>query len=221
MSPQSNASLVLPVIARCNVTGEMHTIPTAYPQLPLTGRAVVPDGEIIANCPTGDGTAISVGQAFYFVNGEVTYTETFEALHNKWTIYFESCIVDSQELGSNNEYMYSAINFKARRGDEFNPSLIRDFSCTVRQSYGGDFSFDTTPLTVMPPIELQGLINFEQFSRGVEMYYRQLVGSQGNMVRVSPSVRGTRMHNMRLYSQLELIIDAIVPPANNAWGNND
>lgn len=222
MSPEQQEELILPTLGRCNVTGVTHTIPTTVFLPPsYNGHLVTFEGEDVANCPTGDGTATALGQVFRIDNGVLTEFKTFAELHTWWHIHFTHCCLDAQEFGSNNEHMVSIIYFQVFRGDDLERNNIQTLSATIRQPYGGEFDFETTALTVMPPIELQGLIDFNEFSQAVEGYFRHVVGSQGQGVRLGSGVTHTRLSNINISIPGTATIHAVEPQSNSAWGAAD
>jgi hypothetical protein len=99
---------------------------------------------------------------------------------------FSKCIQDSQEYGSNNEHMVSRVYFSIDG---------QEFECNIRQPYGEDFSFETTPIEVETPEQLRKRVNYGEFRDAVESYFRGLVGSSASGIRISGKSTNIRMRN--------------------------
>src|ERR1019366_798822 len=105
-------------------------------------------------------------------------------------IIFRKLIQDSQEYGSDDEYMVSRVFFDL----EFDGETKRGLSANVKQPVGS--SFETSPLEVSGPVNHKGPFNMQCFQQAAERYYRGLVGSQGHMIRISGATN-IRMRNNR------------------------
>ena len=69
----------------------------------------------------------------------------------KAKIHFHQCIQDSQELGSDNEYMVSRVFFSIELPDK----RIDDLCANIKQTVGSEF--ENSPLEVGPPQNLKGI----------------------------------------------------------------
>ena len=107
-------------------------------------------------------------------------------------VTFLSCLQDSQELGSSDEHMVSRLFFNI----EENGREYTGFHCNVKQVVGASFESDT-PLEIEPPAgaRYRGPFNYEAFRAEAETYYRELVGAQGQAIRIGPGAKGIRMRN--------------------------
>jgi hypothetical protein len=105
----------------------------------------------------------------------------------KVKITFQKCIHDSQEYGSNDEYMVSRVFFDI----EVDGENKGEFSTDVKQAVGGDY--ETTPLEVDIPKEYKGPLRYQAFRQAVEDYYRSQVGSSGNGIHIEGG-GNIRMH---------------------------
>ncbi len=108
-------------------------------------------------------------------------------------IIFRELIQDSQEYGSDDEYMVSRVFFDL----EFDGETHRGLYANVKQPVGS--SFEASPLEVSGPMNYKGPFNMQCFQEAAERYYRGLVGSQGRAIRISGATT-LRMWNNR-YSQ--------------------
>lgn len=84
----------------------------------------------------------------------------------------------SQELGTDDEHMVSRVFFDLLVGTERQRGLYAD----VKQTVGS--SFEGGPIEVSFPKGFNGRLNYDQFRRHVEAYYRSAVGSAGRGIRV-------------------------------------
>jgi hypothetical protein len=90
-----------------------------------------------------------------------------------------SLVQDSQEYGSDDEYMVSRVFFDL----EIDGTKYQGPHCDVKQIVGS--SFETSPLEVSAPTGYKGPLNHHAFQEIVEHYYRGLVGSQGQGIRIT------------------------------------
>jgi hypothetical protein len=102
-------------------------------------------------------------------------------------ITFQKCIHDSQEYGSNDEYMVSRVFFDI----EVDGENKGEFSTDVKQAVGGDY--ETTPLEVDIPKDYKGPLRYRAFRKAVEDYYRSQVGSLGHGIHIEGG-GNIRMH---------------------------
>ncbi len=108
----------------------------------------------------------------------------------KARVNFHKIIVDSQEYGSDDEYMVSRVFLDLEIGGQKHPNLDAD----IKQTVGG--SFDTTPIEVESPPGYKGPFNYMAFREAVEGYYRSLVGEKGSLFLLKG--KGTRMYGVEL-----------------------
>ncbi len=88
----------------------------------------------------------------------------------KVKIVFKKCIQDSQEYGSNDEFMVSRIFF-----DIITPTEnYKDLHSDIKQMVGG--KFDSDPIEVSLPTQLKEKLDYGSFRNVTEDYYRNLVG---------------------------------------------
>ena len=105
----------------------------------------------------------------------------------KARIQFTKCIQDSQEYGSDNEYMVSRVFFTLDAGGK-----KYELQSDVKQVVGG--KFEETPLEVSPPKDYKGPLDFSVFSGEVEKYYRELIGATGRGIHIEGG------GNIRMYN---------------------
>ncbi len=115
-------------------------------------------------------------------------------------IYLQQLVQDSQEYGSNDEYMVSRVFFDL----EIDGKKHQGLHCDVKQIVGS--SFETSPLEVSKPIGYKGAFNHEAFQKIIERYYRGVVGSQGRGIRIAGG-SNIRMHNNTFVYAGEEMID--------------
>lgn len=101
-------------------------------------------------------------------------------------VTFNTCIQDSQDYGSDDEHMVSRLFFTMRFQD-----IVKDGVTDIKQVVGSEF--ETTPLEVTPP---QGfnMLNYEEFRKSAETYYRSCIGGQGSVIRIE-NCANVRMRN--------------------------
>lgn len=112
-----------------------------------------------------------------------------EGVMKKAKVTFYKCIQDSQEYGSNDEYMISRIFFDIEMGDQTHPNLYVD----IKQTVGGNF--ESSSLEVSAPHGYKGPFNYNAFRNATENYYRSLVGSHGTGIHIGGSASNIRMYN--------------------------
>jgi len=110
------------------------------------------------------------------------------------TVTFHRIVINSQELGSDDEHMVSTMTFTLTIGDESFELIV-----VVKQTVGSDFN--TAPLEVSAPIGYDGPINFNAFRDEVENYYREHVGERGRVLNIDPSATATQLINCRVDSE--------------------
>jgi len=110
------------------------------------------------------------------------------------TVTFHRIVINSQELGSDDEHMVSTMTFTLTIGDESFELIV-----VVKQTVGSDFN--TAPLEVSAPIGYDGPINSNAFRDEVENYYREHVGERGRVLNIDPSATATQLINCRVDSE--------------------
>ncbi len=100
----------------------------------------------------------------------------------KARVNFHKIIVDSQEYGSDDEYMVSRVFFDLEIGGQKYSGPYAD----IKQTVGG--SFNTTPIEVGSPPGYKGPFNYIAFREAVEKYYRSLVSANESLL----SLKGKR-----------------------------
>lgn len=88
-------------------------------------------------------------------------------------VNFTSCVQDSQDYGSDDEYMVSRVFFSIECEGLHYTGLHAD----IKQAVDGNV--ETDPLEVTLPHGYDGPISYEAFRRAVSQYYRSLVASDG------------------------------------------
>ena len=120
----------------------------------------------------------------------------------KAQLIFTSIIQDSQEFGSDNEHMVSQVFFDLRVGADLHTGLAAD----IKQTVGDDY--ENAPLEVSMPQSLAGSVNYAEFRKLVEQYYRESFGSTGSAFRFGPGTKVRMMHNVvsrRSVAEIELL----------------
>lgn len=117
------------------------------------------------------------------------------------TVQFESCLQDSQELGSNDEHMVSRVFFSLLADGKRYDGLSADIKQTVGAKYESD------PLEVGRPEGYEGPFNWDGFRKCVESYYRSLVGSGATGIRIE-GASNVRMRNNKFGKRATCQFDA-------------
>ena len=120
----------------------------------------------------------------------------------KALLIFNTIIQDSQEFGSNNEHMVSQVFFDLRVGADLHTGLAAD----IKQAVGDDY--ENAPLEVSMPQSLADSVNYAEFWKLVEQYYRDSFGSTGSAFPLGPGAKGRMMHNVvnrRSVAEIELL----------------
>ena len=115
---------------------------------------------------------------------------------SKAKVIFCKCIQDSQDYGSDDEWMVSRVFFNLEIGEEKFEELYAD----VKQTVGSDY--DTAPLEVSQPFGYEGVFNHQAFRDCAEKYYRSCVGSEGTGIRIGKGARGIRMRNNTIVKEM-------------------
>ncbi len=88
-------------------------------------------------------------------------------------VNFASCVHDSVDYGSDDQYIVSRVFFSIRCEGLLYPGLHAD----IKHPVDGDF--ETVPFEITLPHGYDGPISREGFRRAVVQYYRMLVGDDG------------------------------------------
>ena len=107
---------------------------------------------------------------------------------SKAKVTFYKCEQDTQEYGSDDEWMVSRVFFNLEIGEQRFEELYSD----VKQTVGSDY--DTAPIEVSQPHGYEGVFNHEAFRDCAEKYYRSLVGSQARGIRIGKGASNIRMY---------------------------
>jgi len=118
------------------------------------------------------------------------------------------CLQDSQDLGSDNEHMNSRVFFTL----EIDGKRFENLHADIKLSVGGEFEKDN--IEVFLPEEYKGRLNYDDFRKSIETYYRSLIGSQGTGIRVSGG-GSVRMRNNTF--QKEMIFEFDISEPNASW----
>jgi len=103
--------------------------------------------------------------------------------------YFHMIVQDSQEFGSDDEHMISRVFFSLEVDGKRHDDLVAD----IKQAVGS--SYESGPLEVYRPKGYRGPLNYEPFRLIVEHYYRSVIGSGGNAIRLHPEAKRIRMQD--------------------------
>lgn len=101
---------------------------------------------------------------------------------------FYKCIQDSQDLGSDDEFMVSRVFFTLNIDGK-----IYDCHANLKQTVGSNF--ETGTIEVGPPIGYNGPFNHMAFRDEAEKYFRSLVGSNASGIRIGGGCSNIRMRN--------------------------
>jgi len=123
-------------------------------------------------------------------------------------IVFRELIQDSQDYGSDDEYMVSRVFFDL----EFEGETHRGLYANIKQPVGS--SFETSSLEMSGPMNYKGPFNMLAFQQAAERYYRSLFGSQGNAVRTTGASH-IRMRNNRY--RYDSVFECEINRAGGSW----
>lgn len=113
---------------------------------------------------------------------------------------FHSCLQTIQEVGSDDECMVSRVFFSIVFPDKTLNGLHVDIKQTAGDKYEGG------SIEVGPPQGItKGYPNYQDFRDSVEKYYRSLVGSSGQAIKIQNS-RNVLMKNNRLVKSMTVDI---------------
>jgi hypothetical protein len=123
-------------------------------------------------------------------------------------VIFKKCIQDSQEYGSDDEYMVSRVFFNLEVQDK----EFSDLHVDIKQPVGS--TFENTVIEVGAPQGYDGPFNHQAFSKAVEDYYRSLVGSQGTGIHIAGG-SNIRMQNNTFVKEKKVQFE--VGKSDSAW----
>lgn len=126
----------------------------------------------------------------------------------KAKIIFLKLIQDSQDYGSDDQYMVSRAFFTVESEGNVSEEAYVDIKQTI------DSDFETTSLEVSKPVGYSGPYNYEAFREAAEGYYRSLVGSQGSGIHIAGG-SNIRMQNNTFIQQAVAVIE--VNKESPAW----
>jgi len=105
-------------------------------------------------------------------------------------IIFHQLNQDSQEYGSNNEFMISRAFFIIKTNEKIYDNLYAD----IKQPVGS--KFDDCKLEVYFKIKLAINLDYEIFRDTIENYYRYCLGSQGKGISFGPGTHIRMQDNL-------------------------
>ena len=124
-------------------------------------------------------------------------------------ISFFMCIQDSQEFGSDDEYMVSRVFFNM----EIDGELKTDLYSNIKQTVGSNF--EEGQIEVGFPVGITGPFNYEKFSDAAKKYYLKLVGSQGSGIKIGNGCSNIRMmHNI---FKFPYNVEFEIPESGTSW----
>ena len=118
---------------------------------------------------------------------------------NKATITFFKCIQDSQEFGSDNEYMVSRVFFSL----EYDGIEKSYFHAQIKQAVGS--SCNDNQIEVSLPEGITGPFNFNAFSDAAKAYYLRLIRPRGCFIKVGDS--GSSIRTMNNTFQMSYVVE--------------
>jgi|WetSurMetagenome_2_1015567.scaffolds.fasta_scaffold59509_4 hypothetical protein len=108
----------------------------------------------------------------------------------KVKIKYKRCIQNMQELGSDDDYMFSKIFLSLVYPD----SKTENIEVEIKQTAGSDFEKDS--IEIILPKDKIIILNYEQFRDSVENYYRKIIGNKGRGIRIENS------SNIKMYNNI-------------------
>lgn len=118
-------------------------------------------------------------------------------------VTFTKAIQDSQELGSNDDYMVSRVFFDL----EVNGNTYRDLYADLKQVVGAPYEADN--IEVGPPEGYDGLWNAHAFHSAATEYYLSCVGPSAHGIQIGPGASNVRMQNNTF--NMEVTVEFEVP----------
>jgi hypothetical protein len=118
-------------------------------------------------------------------------------------LHLNKLVQDSQEYGSDDEFMVSRVFFDL----EIEGNWHRGLYANIKQVVGSPISANA--LEVSPPIGYKGPFNQEAFSKAVANYFLRLIGPNGSVFSLGNS-KNIRMQNnsMAVPENVGFIIDS-------------
>jgi hypothetical protein len=114
-----------------------------------------------------------------------------------FTAKFHKLLQDSQDLGSNDDYMVSRVFFTL----EVDGKNVGDYTAILKQAVGSDFN--DANIEVGPPTNYDGPFNHQGFSRVAQHYFNTTIGAHGAGIRIEGPVREIRMRNNAFLREAE------------------
>jgi hypothetical protein len=105
-------------------------------------------------------------------------------------VTFRGCVQDSEEYGSNDDYMVSRVFFTLAVDGE----VVGDFSADLKQVAGGDV--ERGDIQVSRPSGYDGPFDAQKFSDAIRDYFLGLVKHHRRAIQIA-GVGYVRMHNNR------------------------
>ncbi len=105
-------------------------------------------------------------------------------------VTFTKAIQDSQELGSNDEYMVSRLYFRLEVNSETRGDLCADLKQVVGASY------EASNIEVGPPQGYDGPWNAHAFHAAATKYYLDCVGPNASGIRLGPAASARMQNNV-------------------------
>ena len=124
------------------------------------------------------------------------------------TVRFSHLILDSQNLGSDDEFIVSRAFFSL----EVDGKAFHGLNANIRQSVSS--AFEGGPIQVFKPAAYHGPFNHDAFSAAVESRYRSCIGKSIMMFRVN-GAKGVRLRNGTFHIPHETTFE--VDPDNRIW----
>jgi hypothetical protein len=104
-------------------------------------------------------------------------------------VTFTKVIQDSQELGSNDDYMASRVFFRFELSGEIYEGLYADLKQVVGAPY------EAANIEVGPPQGYDGPWNAHGFQTAATKYFLECVGPNAHGIRIGPNASNIRMQN--------------------------
>jgi hypothetical protein len=120
----------------------------------------------------------------------------YERRMPQFNVVFHELVQDSQEYGSDNEYMVSRVCFTLGKDGE----RIGDFSADLKQVVGSNA--ESGDIEVSSPHGYDGEFNHQGFSAAAIQYFRSLVGAAGRGIRIQGG-SGMRMFRNKFTQEEE------------------
>jgi hypothetical protein len=215
MSPDQTQYKV-PLTVLSDATGAASQVMIVF-DLPVgyAGTMTMPEGIETDQPIDGDSFGKSVGEVFYFDGGELKGIRKLSDLRREWHINFTRCEQQSQVFGTDNEHTIAKIFFTLWSGDDVNMKDARSLEAIINQPAGESFSFDTMPLVVVPPPELENEINYSEFRDKAEEYYRFAFKNMG--IGIGSGSRDILFGNNTIAIAHFVMIAKADTSKNNAW----